>query len=142
MRYWNNDAVGYVDALIEVLRNCRRKTSKYIERLGVSNDVEEMGRLRVSVDEWKGNIARVGLVLASQLVEMKVSSVDYNHFPSGFFWLFGADGSGCFSNLPQPPVCSDHCATRTRTRLDPLSYTAQLHIFIYSLGIWTVQWRI
>ncbi len=79
MRYWNNDAVGYVDALVEVLRNCRRKTSKYLEKLGVSNDVEEMGRLRVSVDEWKGNIARVGLVLASQLVEMKVSSIDYDH---------------------------------------------------------------
>lgn len=79
MRYWNNDAVGYVDALVEVLRNCRRKTSKYLEKLGASNDVEEMGRLRVSVDEWKGNIARVGLVLASQLVEMKVSSVDYDH---------------------------------------------------------------
>lgn len=41
--------------------------------------MEEMGRLRVSVDEWKGNIARVGLVLASQLVEMKVSSIDYDH---------------------------------------------------------------
>ena len=79
MRYWNNDPVGYVDALVEVLRNCRRKTSKCIEKLGVSTDVEEMGRLRVSVDESKGNIARVGLVLASQLVEMKVSSVDYTY---------------------------------------------------------------
>ena len=69
---------GYVDALVEVLRNCRSKTPKCIEKLGLSTDVEEMGRLRVSVDEWKGNIARMGLVLASQLVETKVSSADYN----------------------------------------------------------------
>ena len=79
MRYWNDDPLGYVDALVEVLRSCRRKTSKFVERLGMSTDVEEMGRLRVSVDEWKGNMARVGLVLASQLVEMKVSFTDYGH---------------------------------------------------------------
>jgi len=79
MRYWNNDPVGYVDALVEVLRNCRRKTLKYVEELGMSTNVEEMGRLRVSVDEWKGNMARVGLVLASQLVEMKVSSIEYDY---------------------------------------------------------------
>jgi len=79
MRYWNNDSVGYLDALVEVLKNCRRKALAYVGKLGVSTDVEEMGRLRVSVDEWKGNIARVGLVLASQLVEMKVSFVDCDH---------------------------------------------------------------
>lgn len=73
VRYWNNDAVGYVDALVEVLRNCKLKTLKYVEKLGVSTNVEEMGRLRLSVDEWKGNMARVGLVLANQLVEIKVS---------------------------------------------------------------------
>ena len=70
---------GYVNALVEVRRDCRSKTPKCIEKLRVSTDVEEMGRLRVSADEWKRNIARVGLVLASQLVEIKVSSADYNH---------------------------------------------------------------
>lgn len=45
----------------------------------MSTNVEEMGRLRVSVDEWKGNLARVGMVLASQLVEMKVSFTDHDH---------------------------------------------------------------
>ena len=79
--------MGYVDALVEVLRNCKSKTSKYVERLGASTDVEEMGRLRASVDEWKGNMGRVGLVLASQLVEMKVSSVDYDHSEAwGVVW--------------------------------------------------------
>ena len=79
--------MGYIDALVEVLRNCKSKALKYVEKLGVSANVEEMGRLRVSVDEWKGNMARVGLVLASQLVEMKVSSVEHDHSEGwGIIW--------------------------------------------------------
>jgi hypothetical protein len=78
VRYWNNDPLGYVDALVDVLRSCRRKTLECVAKLGASIDVEEMARLRVSVDEWKGNMARVGLVLASQLVEMKVSPLVCN----------------------------------------------------------------
>jgi hypothetical protein len=137
VRCWNNDPMEYVDALVEVLRSCRRKALKYVEKLGMSTDVEEMGRLRVGVDEWKGNLARVGLVLASQLVEMKVSPVEYDHM--GLERLFSANGSTS-SNLQRPPVYLNRCATQNRV-LTP-SCTVQLRMFTCSLGMWTPRRRI
>jgi hypothetical protein len=43
VRHWNYDPTGYVDALVEVLRSCRRKALEYVEQWGVSTDGENMG---------------------------------------------------------------------------------------------------
>jgi len=59
--------MGYLDALSALLRKCKRKTKEASAITQVESEVQEMK------DMWKERGARVSLVLASQLVEMKVS---------------------------------------------------------------------
>lgn len=61
--------MGYLDALSALLRKCKRKTKEVSTITQVESEVQEMK------DMWKERGARVSLILASQLVEMKVRQV-------------------------------------------------------------------
>lgn len=67
VKYWSGDHMGYLDALSALLRKCKRKTKEASAITQVESEVQEMK------DMWKERGARVSLILASQLVEMKVS---------------------------------------------------------------------
>ncbi|KAG6890323.1 hypothetical protein C0995_009530 [Termitomyces sp. Mi166 len=58
VKYWSGDHMGHLDALNALLRKCRSKARK------------EKGN-EVTVSMWKERGARVCLIIASQLVEMK-----------------------------------------------------------------------
>lgn len=76
LKYWAADHMGYVDALAALLARCRGKcreasrvTREAKEARGGRDEVKEEDTL---VPMWKERGARVTLILASQLVEMKV----------------------------------------------------------------------
>jgi len=69
VKYWSGDHMGYLDALSALLRKCKRKTKEASAITPVESEVQEMK------DMWKERGARVSLILASQLVEMKVRQV-------------------------------------------------------------------
>lgn len=59
LRYWAGDQMGYLDALYALLKKCRTKC-------------RQSGNDPTLVPMWKERGARVCLIIASQLVEMKV----------------------------------------------------------------------
>ena len=59
VRYWAGDAQGYTDALGALLRRCRRRA--------------RTARLDADRQMWIERAARVGLIAASQFIEIKVS---------------------------------------------------------------------
>jgi trafficking protein particle complex subunit 12 len=59
LKYWAGDHMGYLDSLYALLKKCRTKA-----RLAKS-DASSMAM-------WKERGARICLIIASQLVEMKV----------------------------------------------------------------------
>lgn len=65
--------MGYLDALTALLRKCKRKARE-------AKDTKEGDTAQEVRDMWKERGARVCLILASQLVEMKV----YTSPPSNF----------------------------------------------------------
>jgi trafficking protein particle complex subunit 12 len=58
LKYWAADHLGYLDALVPLLRKCKTRA----RAAGKSG----------TVAMWKERGARVSLTIASQLVEMKV----------------------------------------------------------------------
>lgn len=64
LKYWAGDHMGYVDALHALLAKCRTQCRAASARGGP--------RAGDEVPMWKERAARVCLILASQLVEMKV----------------------------------------------------------------------
>jgi len=75
LKYWAGDHMAYLDALYALLKKCRTQA-----RLAKSDTS--------SVAMWKERGARLCLIIASQLVEMKVV----------FFFVFGT------VILPDPQV--------------------------------------
>jgi len=63
LRYWAEDHIGYVDSLMEIFKRCKRNAKFTLNRDG-----------KVAADQWLDKAARVSMVLASQLTEMKVDS--------------------------------------------------------------------
>ena len=61
IRYWSGDHVGHLDALNALLRKCRARASS-----GASGDRSM----------WTERSARLRLIIASQLIEMKVDVVN------------------------------------------------------------------
>ncbi len=59
VKYWAGDAQGYTDALGALLRRCRRRA--------------RIARLDADRQMWIERAARVGLIAASQFIEIKVS---------------------------------------------------------------------
>ena len=59
LRYWAGDQMGYLDALYALLKKCKMKC-------------RQSGNDPILVPMWKERGARVCLIIASQLVEMKV----------------------------------------------------------------------
>jgi hypothetical protein len=59
LRYWAGDHMGYLDVLNALLKKCRTKC-------------RQSGNDPTLVPMWKERGARVCLIIASQLVEMKV----------------------------------------------------------------------
>jgi len=67
LKYWAGDHMGYLDALAALLKKCRlkcRAASKAVKEGTLSDETV--------VPMWKERGARVALILASQMVEMKV----------------------------------------------------------------------
>ncbi|KAF8498609.1 hypothetical protein F5888DRAFT_1690439 [Russula emetica] len=60
VKYWAGDAQGYTDALGSLLRRCRRRA--------------RIARLDADRQMWIERAARVGLIAASQFIEIKVST--------------------------------------------------------------------
>jgi len=61
LKYWAADHMGYLDALAALLKKCRMKSR------AASSATDE-----TVVPMWKERGARVSLIMASQMVEMKV----------------------------------------------------------------------
>ena len=70
LKYWAGDHMGFLDALAALLSRCKRKARQATARkpgLGAETPVDEAARAM-----WTERGARVCLIMASQLVEMKV----------------------------------------------------------------------
>jgi hypothetical protein len=67
LKYYSGDHMGYVDVLAALMRKCRNK-ARESGGLGARPDAS-------AVEMWKERGSRVALILASQLLEMKVSLV-------------------------------------------------------------------
>ncbi|KAH0836749.1 hypothetical protein J3R83DRAFT_8485 [Lanmaoa asiatica] len=65
VHYWSGDPLGYVDALSRILGRCKGKAR---EEGRESDDVHAAAEANLSM--WLERIARVCLILASQLIEM------------------------------------------------------------------------
>ena len=63
LKYWAGDHMGYLDALIGILKKCKSKAR------------QAKGDTTTST-MWKERGSRVCLIVASQLIEMKVRSCD------------------------------------------------------------------
>lgn len=64
VRYWSDDHIGYLDALMILLNKCKRR-AKQCSKAG-----NEAG-----YNMWVERGTRITLIMASQLIEMKVSAV-------------------------------------------------------------------
>jgi len=67
LKYWAGDHMGYLDALAALLKKCRlkcRAASKAVKEGTLSDETV--------VPMWKERGARITLIIASQMVEMKV----------------------------------------------------------------------
>ena len=62
LKYWTGDHMAYLDALSALLRKCKSRSRR------ARGD-------QAAVAMWKERGARLCLILASQLVEMKVRSL-------------------------------------------------------------------
>ncbi|KXN87417.1 Trafficking protein particle complex subunit 12 [Leucoagaricus sp. SymC.cos] len=65
IKYWSGDHMGYLDALSALLTKCKRKAR---EAVAISRSEGEAQEIK---EMWKERGARISLILASQLVEMK-----------------------------------------------------------------------
>lgn len=64
LRYWAGDHMGYLDALAALLKKCRLKCRAVTSSSSSTDDTV--------APMWKERGARVALIMASQMVEMKV----------------------------------------------------------------------
>ena len=64
LKYWAGDHMGYLDALAALLKKCRSKCRVSARAPGVTDESV--------VPMWKERGARVALIIATQMVEMKV----------------------------------------------------------------------
>lgn len=91
LKYWAGDHMGYLDSLAALLRKC-----KVSARAGASTKDSTTSAM------WKERGARVVLIMASQMVEMKVRSV-YLH---GLLILMGTQEFTAASRLLEP-LCTN-----------------------------------
>lgn len=77
LKYWAGDHMGYLDALSALLRKCKVNASKQSPRIGPASRAGGAGgRVAAAADPaalamWQERGARVALIIASQMVEMK-----------------------------------------------------------------------
>ena len=71
LKYWAGDHMGYLDALAALLRRCKTKARAAARPRGSS----KLGDPSAAA-MWTERGARVCLIIASQLIEMKVRSCD------------------------------------------------------------------
>lgn len=68
LKYWAGDHMGYLDALNGLLRKTRMKERKAARKVDDTNSKLDP----TTAAMWKERGARISLIIASQLVEMKV----------------------------------------------------------------------
>lgn len=61
VRYWSDDHIGYLDALMILLNKCKRR-ARECSKVGSEN----------GYNMWVERGTRITLIIASQLIEMKV----------------------------------------------------------------------
>lgn len=71
-KYWEGDHMGYLDELRALLGRCKRMARRACTG-GVKG--KTLARDDQAVEMWKERGARICLIMASQLVEMKVQSL-------------------------------------------------------------------
>lgn len=71
-RYWAGDHMGYLDELMSLLNKCKMMARK----AGSATGKKGKGQVRdeQAVNMWKERGSRICLIMASQLIEMRVSS--------------------------------------------------------------------
>lgn len=93
LKYWAGDHMGYLDALSALLRKCKVNASKQSPRIGPASRAGGAGgRIAAAADPaalamWQERGARVALIIASQMVEMKVSILLYFFTRFNEHWL-------------------------------------------------------
>jgi len=103
IKYWAGDHMGFLDALNGLLRKCRTKA----RAAKGDNTVRSM---------WQERGARVCLITASQLMEMKVSRFDFGLFVPFFI------SQGTLGRISRrQPTSLNHCVTKVLQFQHPLS---------------------
>ncbi|KAJ3533399.1 hypothetical protein NMY22_g7347 [Coprinellus aureogranulatus] len=92
LKYWAGDHMGYLDSLAALLRKCK-----------VSARNAASGRDMTTSAMWKERGARVALIIASQMVEMKVRFVYLRNFRD---FPYHASGIHSCSHLLEP-LCTN-----------------------------------
>lgn len=106
VKYWSGDQMAYLDDLVRLVKRCKKGSRKACsgsggsgvgvgagksEKGNVKKEGKKGGRDEVAIDMWKERGTRLCLILASQLIEMKVNSryfTSNNHHASSFIFRF------------------------------------------------------
>ena len=75
MKYWSGDQMAYLDELVRLVKKCKQMSRKACTAARVKGG--KKGRDEVGIDMWKERGTRVCLILASQLIEMKVRTASF-----------------------------------------------------------------
>jgi len=92
LKYWAGDHMGYLDALNALLKKCRNKC-------------RAAGDDATLVPMWKERGARVALIVASQMVEMRVCGITClpRYFPNPI------KGNDCCRETPRAAMQTRRC---------------------------------
>lgn len=72
IRCWSGEHQLYLEELAGLAGMCRRRARAVTKIVGNDNKKKDQGAVEREVAMWKERGARVGLMMASQLIEMKV----------------------------------------------------------------------
>jgi len=79
LKYWAGDHMGYLDALYALLHKCKikaRQAGRQASAGVVSKPAEGTDGSAMTTVMWKERGVRICLIMASQLMEMNVSSLN------------------------------------------------------------------
>ena len=112
LKYWSGDHMGYLDALNALLNKCRTKA-----RSAASGDV-------TTIPMWKERGARICLIIASQMVEMKVD------FTRCFCYQVAEAAMLLYRSIPQRQSSLNHSVDKEIQSLQrPFGHLSLEYIF-------------
>lgn len=75
LKFWAGDVFGYLDEVSALRRKCTTKARE-------ADKARRKGKDDTTSAMWTERAARLGLIIASQLVDMRVCFIAHSYYPS------------------------------------------------------------